>query len=578
MRTTRGFNILERLLPNSIKTSIDVASNKRSYKQLRIILLTAMLSIAIGPLLIVAGLSYHYYKDLLQNSEREQLEWQLDGSIKSIDHMVDRLKSIVQFAARKDSYDVLVVEEDIETLLIRMQRQYSFFADLGVVDQNGIQQVYFGPYDLQGTDYSLEEWFKEVFDQGVHISRVYTGYRQSPHFSVAVSNGTPYTKKSWILRATIDAAKLQKFINTIKTNATDDLFLVDNEGILQTSSEFYGETLSPYNSDIVPGIHRNTTKDGEKIFEAIGRVDDTPWSLVILKKQYIHQADWKDFKDKLFIMVFSFIVIGVFVVYALVRILTGTIQKTDEMKIAMLKEAEQTDKLASIGRLAAGVGHEINNPLAIIDQKSGLIEDLLEMSNDFQHKPAILQNLQGVYKSVNRCKAITHRLLGFARRAEVKNEPIQLNVSISEVLQFLENAMVYNRITVDLQMQDNLPDVISDRLQLQQVFLNIINNAIDAIGRDGLVTITSHLVAGEVRIVVQDDGPGIANEILPHIFEPFYTTKETGKGTGLGLSITYGLIKKLGGDITVRSQIGSGTAFTITIPLHYEDMDDTKKE
>jgi two-component system NtrC family sensor kinase len=258
------------------------------------------------------------------------------------------------------------------------------------------------------------------------------------------------------------------------------------------------------------------------------------------------------------------------VVYTLVKMLTDLIRRTDEMQLAMLKEAEHTDKLASIGRLAAGVGHEINNPLAIISQKAGLIEDLLELSPDFDYKQTMRNNLEGVHQSVDRCKAITHRLLGFARRTDIAAEPLQINEIIGEVMQFLGNSMVYSRIRLDLQLQESLPQVTSDRLQLQQVFLNIINNAIDAIGKDGVITITTHTVAGDVRVVIQDDGPGIEKHILPHIFEPFYTTKEVGKGTGLGLSITYGLIKKLGGDITVRSIVGQGTAFTITIPVHSE--------
>ena len=249
------------------------------------------------------------------------------------------------------------------------------------------------------------------------------------------------------------------------------------------------------------------------------------------------------------------------------------IKKADEVQLAMLKDAEHTDKLASVGRLAAGVGHEINNPLAIINQKTGLIEDLLSMSEPFEHKETIEQCLQVVDQSVDRCRAITHRLLGFARRTEVCSEKVDINETIKEVLQFLENSMTYSRIKIELKLGDHLPALTSDRLQLQQILLNIINNAIDAIGKDGEVSIVTHLVAGDIRIVIQDNGPGIDEKTLSHIFETFYTTKETGKGTGLGLSITYGLIKKLGGDITVRSKLNAGTAFTLTLPLENKDDD-----
>jgi two-component system NtrC family sensor kinase len=565
--------VYQTIIPDALKSSIDLGLKRRSYHQFKIILFSIMISIAIGPVIMVAVLSYNNYDNLIQKEEREQLEWRLDGSIKSIEQMVESLKSVVQFAARRDRYTELITADNLEELFVRIKRQYSFFADLGVIDQNGIQQAYFGPYNLKGADYAKESWLKEVFDRGVYISRVYTGYRQVPHFAIAVSNRDPKTKKLWVLRATIDAVTLQQFVNTIKTHASDDLFLIDDKGMLQTTSEFYGKALSLFEEGAVTGVRNSLSQDGENYFHAIGPIDNTPWSLVLLKKRYIHHTDWQLFRRNLYLIVFGCTVISMLVVYTLVHLLTSLIRKADEVQLAMLKDAEHTDKLASIGRLAAGVGHEINNPLAIINQKTGLIEDLLLMTDDFEHKKTIDHCLKIVNQSVDRCKVITHRLLGFARRTDIQAEDLQVNDVIQDDLQFLENAMLYNRIKIDLQLQEDLPHLISDRLQLQQVFLNIINNAIDAIGKDGEISILSHLVAGEVRVVIQDNGPGIPEDILPHIFEPFYTTKETGKGTGLGLSITYGLIKKLGGDITVRSHVGRGTAFTITLPLENQNND-----
>jgi two-component system NtrC family sensor kinase len=394
-----------------------------------------------------------------------------------------------------------------------------------------------------------------------------------PHFSIAVSHTDPKTRKIWVLRATIDASTLQKFVDAIKTNASDDLFLVDDDGVPQTRSEFYGHNFSSSGLEMSPGILPGFSKEGDNIFYGIGKITNTPWSLILVEKQYIHHQEWTEFRARLYTIVLGCLAINLLVVYGLVNMLTKLIRKADELQITMLKEAEHTDRLVSIGRLAAGVGHEINNPLAIINQKTGLAEDLLHMSPDFEHKETIFGCLRGVDKSVERCKAITHRLLGFARRADVHNETLQVNDILKEVLIFLENSMIHSRIHVDLQLQDDLPLIASDHLQLQQIFLNIINNGIDAIGKDGTISITSHTVAGEVRVVIQDDGHGIEKDILPHIFEPFFTTKETGKGTGLGLSITYGLIKKLGGDITVRSQIDKGTAFTITLPTQSEEHD-----
>ena len=564
---------LHKFLPHPFKNSINFGLHQRNYGQFRLLLALVMIAIAMGPVIMTAGLGYYNYKNLLQIEERGQLEARLTGSSHAIEALIDSLKSVVVFVARKNRYVELTTGKNLEELFARIKRQYDYFADLGVINQSGIQQTYWGPYDLEGTDYSKEKWFKEVMDKGLYISQVYTGYRHVPHFAIAVANLDPTTKKTWVLRATIDAVTLQNFVNTIKTNASDDLFLVDDAGYLQTSSEFYGKNLTQLVTDIKPGLSQGVSRDGENIFYAMSKIKNTPWSVILVEKRYIHHQEWVTFRSRLLIIVTSCLVINLLVVYGLVTMLSNLIRKADEMQMTMLQEAEHTDKLASIGRLAAGVGHEINNPLAIINQKTGLAEDLMLISPEFEHKKTIEGCLKVIDQSVERCKAITHRLLGFARRADVHNEVLQVNDVIREVMQFLENSLLHSRIRLELQLQEDLPLITSDHLQLQQVFLNIINNAIDAIGKDGLVNIMTHLVAGEVRVVIQDNGSGIDNEILPHIFEPFFTTKETGKGTGLGLSITYGLVKKLGGDITVRSHVGQGTAFTITLPIQSEEHD-----
>lgn len=573
----KSAGLIDKFVPSVLKSPIGLGLNRRNYGLFRLHLIFVMTVLIVGSVLNVASLGYYYYKDLLQKEEIDQLKWQLDGKVKSIEALIDNLTSVVQFTARSDRYQELLANDNLEKLFARLKRQYPFFADLGVIDHNGIQQQYQGPYDLRGADYSQEEWFAEVMDRGVYISRVYTGYRQVPHFSLAVSNEDPVTGKMWMLRATIDARTLQNFIDTIKTNASYDLFLVDDDGSLQTSSLYYGPIFTQFTPEMVVGSHNIITSDEENNFQAIKKVKNSHWSLVLVKKQYFHHEHWIKFRKKLVITVFVCLSISFLIVYVLASILTRLIKKAEETHMTMLKEAEHTDKLASIGRLAAGVGHEINNPLAIIHQKTGLIEDLMLMpSSVFEHKETVQNSLKVINQSIERCKTITHRLLGFARRTDLRPELLQINDVIKDVLIFLENSMTYNRISTQLQLQEDLAPVTSDQIQLQQIFLNIINNAIDAIGKDGEITIMTHMIAGDVRVVIQDNGPGIEEHILPHIFEPFFTTKETGKGTGLGLSITYGLIKKLGGEVTVRSHLGQGTAFTITIPLHSEKHDPDK--
>ncbi len=236
-------DFIHKIVPYAFKDVGNFGLHQRSYGQFRLLLFLIMIAIAMGPVIMTAGLGYYNYKDLLQKEERGQLESRLVGSSRSIEALIDSLKSVVVFVASKNRYVELTTGNNLEDLFARIKRQYEFFADLGVINQDGIQQTYCGPYDLNGADYSKEEWFKEVIDRGVFISRVYSGYRQVPHFAIAVANQDPTTKKTWVLRATIDAVTLQNFVNTIKTNASDDLFLVDDDGYLQTSSEYYGQNL-----------------------------------------------------------------------------------------------------------------------------------------------------------------------------------------------------------------------------------------------------------------------------------------------------------------------------------------------
>ena len=212
----------------------------------------------------------------------------------------------------------------------------------------------------------------------------------------------------------------------------------------------------------------------------------------------------------------------------------------------------------------------INNPLAIISAKTGLVMDLLELSEDFKYRKKIEAEINGTSNAVERCKVITHRLLGFARRMDVTLESIDINNLMQEVLSFLDQEALYRGINIDLDLGDSIPIIESDRGQLQQIFLNLINNAIDAIGKDGKVTIkTRGRDQSSIQISVVDNGKGIPQEIISHIFEPFFTTKESGekRGTGLGLFITYGIIKKLGGHISVQSTVGTGTTFTVILPI-----------
>jgi two-component system NtrC family sensor kinase len=222
--------------------------------------------------------------------------------------------------------------------------------------------------------------------------------------------------------------------------------------------------------------------------------------------------------------------------------------------------------MATIGRMAAGVAHEINNPLAIINEKAGLLDDIINHTDNFPSREKIHGLVSSITGSVDRCSKVTRRLLGFSKKMEDSREVINLGDLIREVVSFMTSEISHRNIRVDYKIAPDIPSIEGDRGQLQQVFLNILSNAVAAVDNGGRIDIAIAQFDSElVTIDITDDGVGISKDSLEHIFEPFYSTKGE-FGTGLGLSITQDMIQKLGGRIEVSSEVGIGTTFRIILP------------
>jgi len=249
----------------------------------------------------------------------------------------------------------------------------------------------------------------------------------------------------------------------------------------------------------------------------------------------------------------------------------------DKTKAETMAAMEQNNQLASIGQLAAGVAHEINNPLALINETAGYVKDLFVIKEQYSKDDELLENIDYILEAVERCGTITRQLLGFARKFDVKIQKVNLKEVISDVLNFHTKEAEYRNINVYVDIPKDIPEIETDRGKLQQVLLNLVNNAFQAVD-DGCNLDINAAAEGKdkVSISISDNGCGLSQENLSKIFEPFFTTKERGIGTGLGLTITYGLVKKLQGNISVESKENEGTTFTITLPtlIHEEINED----
>jgi len=242
-------------------------------------------------------------------------------------------------------------------------------------------------------------------------------------------------------------------------------------------------------------------------------------------------------------------------------------------RLIMEKKLQEThlqlvssEKMASLGKLAAGIAHEINNPLAgILIYSSLLMEDLSEGD-------AKRGDLARIVQEAGRCKEIVKSLLEFARQTEPKMEPTDINRAITDGLFFLENQALFHNIQIIKQLDPFLPFVRGNASQLKQVFMNIIVNAAEAMHGNGTLTITTSTAPDRKSVLVEftDTGEGISEENLTRIFDPFFTTKDVGKGTGLGLSTSYGIVESHGGKIRVKSKVGEGSTFTIELPTYPE--------
>ncbi len=226
----------------------------------------------------------------------------------------------------------------------------------------------------------------------------------------------------------------------------------------------------------------------------------------------------------------------------------------------------QSEKMASLGKLAAGVAHQLNNPLGSITLYTKLILEEYDLEDDLR------ADLQRILKDAQRCSTTVRELLAFARQNKQFMKPVNINQVIEQTLSLIVNQALFQNIKIKKHMAPFLPMVKADGQQLNHVFMNLFINAAQAIDGSGTIEISTSTNASRDRVIirVRDDGPGIEEDVIKHIFEPFFTTKQEGQGTGLGLSVVFNIIENHGGNICAKSRPGDGTTFTIELPIIYE--------
>lgn len=536
----------------------------------KMIIITLLISFV--PLTLLGYTIYYGFAKAYSQRVEQQMIARVTSCSHSLDLFLEERKVILSAIVRSGSFAYYNDSNHLRELFEIINSQTGGgLVDLGVIDSLGNHLAYAGPYRLEGLNYREQEWFNLVMVKGIYVSDVYMGFRRMPHFVIAVK--ATGSSGDWILRATIDPDIFARLVATAQTGKTGDAFIINSSGVYQSPSRFNKKEILTV-SGIDPARFGSSTtvvrnKPGSRLVYAGRWINNGNWLFVVAQDLDENLPSFSDIRKEEIAMFMIALLAIVLTTVVTTGMGVNKLQERDKELAELNAHLIQTDKMAALGKMAAGVAHEINNPLGIISTKAGWMRDLLEeeefkQSANFKEYDEALKKIE---EHVERAGKVTHNMLGFARSMEPVMERVNINSVLKKTLEFLNHHAQINNITIKTEFDDSIPEIMSDKSQLQQVFLNIINNAVDAIEKQGTITVQSSKNADTLVIDIRDTGKGIPENIKKRIFDPFFTTKEVQKGTGLGLSITYMIIEKLGGTIRVDSKEGRGSCFTVVLPL-----------
>lgn len=548
-------------------------------------ILTYMIVIPLIPLFLAVGISFYYFTTALENSSTHSLKRIVGDHRDMIESFLLERKSDLELVTNLFDFESISRNQVIDDMFEILKIKSGAFIDLGLFDSRGLHVRYSGQYQLTGKLYKDEFWFREVMEKGRYISDVFLGYRNVPHFIIAVKKGAG--EDAWILRATIDTLFFDRMVSGVRIGRSGEAYILNNNGIAQTGRRSGGVNVmeeapefSAFPSSDSP-IHTFLKSDpqGIKYLYATTWLKDLEWLLVVRQeKKDAFRFFYYALYASLVIVVLGIAIIVGMSVFMTEKLFTRMAQLGRDKK-DLGNQLIRATQLAEVGEMAAGFAHEINNPLQIIKSEHALMasifEDLYENKKIDPKDEEILEladSLSQIALQVSRCSDITRAILKFGRKNETRVQLLYPGEQIPEILKMIEQRAGVEGIAVFQSIPEELPGFMGDASQFQQVMLNLFNNAIDAImerhpDAGGRLDVRAFLKDDKwIEIRVTDNGAGIQPEHIEKVFSPFFTTKPVGKGTGLGLSVCYGIIESFAGTMDVTSRVNDGTTFIITLP------------
>jgi len=546
---------------------------------LRSRILTILLSVSLLPLLIMSFGAWIVFGRL---SERKSLEVQrtvVESHARAVEAYLGERMCAIRLLASTQNLTEITDQDRLKHLLSSLNNDGgSGFIDLGVIDSQGRHLAYVGPYELLDKNYHETDWFKQVWAEGVYISDVFLGYRKVPHCIIAVKSYQGETP--WILRATIDSDRFDALVKTGSLGETGDVFIVNRAGLYQTSpkkgarldSSALAGRLESYR-----GVQNRKVKiNGTTKIQVTTWINNNQWLLVAERDAAEVRAPVTRAIFKGALIAAASMILIIITTFLATRHLTSRIDVANAQREEMVRAFMRSAKLASIGELAAGLAHEINNPLAIIAADQTNIGDIVkDIPDNFTGREEVQESLERSKRQVQRCKNITTRMLQFGRKRDTELKQTDLPGCLRDTISLLERQASVRNIKLILETEDNLPPALVDPIELEQVIINLVNNSFHAMRDGGEIrfAVRRASVAGLDELIVEagDNGSGMPPEVLERIFEPFFTTKKFGQGTGLGLSVCYGIVQSWGGKMEAESEPGRGTTMRLKLPVKPEN-------
>jgi two-component system, NtrC family, sensor kinase len=533
-------------------------------------IVTLLLVVSILPLAIMGVGAWLAYGNLLTEKSLDLQRTVVRNHAKSLDSfLLERLRAL-DLTVRSHTLQQLSREESLQAVFDSLSHSYSqTFVDLGVIASDGSHVAYVGPYALKDKNYAGSPWFRSVMTEGSYVSDVFMGFRAVPHCVIAVRRQDG--ELVWVLRATINSDKFESLVRTEQLGPGGDAYILNAEGLFQTPPR-NGKVLE--RSPSVTPTHHNGVQDqrvsvqGRTIVRATTWINNDRWMLVVEQNEAeiqkpVHLATM--WGAMVVLLAMGLIVLTTFLA---TWHLTTQIDRANQERDKLSGELLRTAKLASLGEMSTGLAHEINNPLAILMTEHTNIADVAqELTEGDSIRQEILESVRRAKKQVERCGGITAKMLQFGRSGETKLQPTDIRPRVEEIIGLMRKQAQVRNVTIHTEIEPNLPKVVLDPIELQQVLVNLINNAMDAMKDKGDIYITVRRDGRKVRFSIRDNGSGIPPEELGKVFQPFFTTKPVGKGTGLGLSVCYGIVQKWGATIEVESEEGVGTEMIIRLTV-----------